>query len=191
MNDEYNKLSDNIYNMKKSDIIISKIEGSDNQVAFTRYGITTFPYLALFSPFSKKPNYIYNGHRLNLAMTTWLVEKCIPLNSTGNDTKYKFDSLDNNTHIKAQNITDDHEFIVNEYYTIKKRLGDLEKELFNIQSNSVVNNKGNFKIIVKINISDSNIWISVILIIGAVLIYIILITFKNIRLSFKGDIKNL
>ena len=137
---EYNKLADD-YKDKRKDIIISRIEGEQNDFTLQRYGIFRFPIIALFKPKSKHIYTIYQREKTFDEMNKWINETCPKFiedkkddNNINNNRDYKI----NMSNYENQNLTTEDDYIKNEFISINKRIDNIKNKL-----GMNINNKDN------------------------------------------------
>ena len=128
---EYDKLAEE-YKNKRKDVVISRLEGNDNDFTLRRYGIFRFPIIALFKQNSKNIYTIFQRERTFEEMDKWINETCpiikekqenINKNDTHNDYKINISNYEND------NLTTEDEYITNEFININKRIDDIKNKL--------------------------------------------------------------
>ncbi len=128
---EYDKLAEE-YKNKRKDVVISRLEGNDNDFTLRRYGIFRFPVIALFKRNSKHIYTIFQRERTFEEMDKWIYETCpiikekqenLNKNDTHNDYKINISNYEND------NLTTEDEYITNEFININKRIDDIKSKL--------------------------------------------------------------
>ena len=121
------------YKEKRKDIIISRLEGQENDFTLQRYGIFRFPVIALFKPKSKHIYTIYQRERSFEELKKWINETCPAIienkkennNIENNNKEYKI----NMSEYENQNLTTEDEYITNEFININKRIDGIKNKL--------------------------------------------------------------
>ena len=140
----YDQLVDE-YKDKRKDIIISRIEGQENDFTLQRYGIFRFPVIALFKPKSKHIYTIYQRERSVEELSRWINETCPIIaedkketnnNIENNNKEYKI----NMSEYENQNLTTEDEYITNEFININKRIDNIKNKL-GLNANKTIKNK--------------------------------------------------
>ena len=129
---EYDKLVEE-YKDKRKDIIISRLEGQENDFTLQRYGIFRFPVIALFKPKSKHIYTIFQRERTFEELNKWINETCPEIS----DNKYEENKNENHnkdykiniSEFENQNLTTEDEYITNEFININKRIDDIKNKL--------------------------------------------------------------
>ena len=155
--EEYEKLI-SLYKIKRNeDLILARLEGGSNPMILSRYGIYRFPLLALFQPESKRIYAVYQGLRTAEQLDSWFdfIAPRIQIKNNSNinnnnsniNNNDKDDNIENekNENINESDVvideniiknisnvnqlTEEDEFIKQEFMEIKKRLNNLENKL--------------------------------------------------------------
>ena len=186
---EYEKLYE-LYQKKRNDVIIARIEGGANNIILARYGIYSFPIVALFAPGEKKIRQIYQGMRTVEMMDRW-IEQIAPkvqikptANLTNSTTELKIEEIKDKTE-----MTEESEYVKREFIDIKKKMNDIEK--FITQVNANLSMRSNLKkdkkeegtkIVIEIDVSMFSVMITVIVL---CVIISVIVTGKKLIYNIK------
>lgn len=180
---------------QRKDILIARIDGTLNDIILAQYGIFRFPILALFKPNSKQ---IYTMLDTSTAtaesLSKSLNEMCPVLDNNPKNVKIENDSEIKKVNLseleKMKNLTEESEYIKEEFIGIKKRIENIQNKIKNIGDD---NNKNDFKAkknnnIWKIDIvvTPMNIFIAFI---GFLIFYILYIIIDKILNRNKEHLK--
>ena len=131
---EYEKLVEE-FKDKRKDIVISRLEGQQNDFTLQRYGIYRFPVIALFKPNSKHIYTIYQRERSFEELKNWINEACPEIIEEKKEQNEK-NNIDSNKTLKInmseyenQNLTTEDEYITNEFIHINKRIDKIKNQL--------------------------------------------------------------
>ena len=157
---EYEKLVEE-FKDKRKDIVISRLEGQQNDFTLQRYGIYRFPVIALFKPNSKHIYTIYQRERSFEELKNWINEACPEIIEEKKEQNEK-NNIDSNKTLKInmseyenQNLTTEDEYITNEFIHINKRIDDIKNQLGmnDKKSNKTRIEKGTKKIKIEFELS--------------------------------------
>lgn len=195
MADEYEKLH-NIYVEKRKDVVVARLEGGSNEKTIMKYGILSFPFLALFPPDSLKMKAVYKSKRLAEVMDEWLQQNTPTLQKK--NLKYKNKQLEFIPFLNEEdfnNSTNLTEYITKAFTNIRSSLNQYEEKIKKLHNNytafldkikkeenymehyeTIINEeKDNFTIHITIN----PLFIGIAFIIGIVIYYIVYKIFLN------------
>ena len=172
---EYEKLYEH-YQQHRQDVIISRIEGGANYAVLARYGIQSFPIIALFVPGDRRIKNVYQSQRTFERFNEWITALC-PVIEVKNNTK------DNNNVTSSNNISESEldemkqqiEKMRNEFDEINKALIETKEKMNNLRNNNdnggSSSNKGK-KVVIEIDMSMSSVitFTVVVLVVIAVII---------------------
>lgn len=136
MSPEYDKLAE-MYNVKRDDIIIARLEGSINEDISVIYEIHSFPRIVMFYPGSVDIKSTFRGQRIAPVMDNW-----IEVNAPRLEKKLKI--LDKESEKQEKNVHDSDK----NKEKIKEKVNgqvikkyDLEEEVMKDKDNNKNNNK--------------------------------------------------
>ena len=166
---EYDKLLDIFNSTTRKDIIIGRLEAGANDITANKYGINQFPIVALFKPGSKKIFSVFQGIRQSDHMANWINQNCPKIDIKEEEDNKKIKNTNNNEslHIdidlinnKTQ-LTDKKDFIKQQFFELKKKLDEIEKE---IEKNKLKNDnkRKNKRIRISFDFSFINVFLTVI-----------------------------
>lgn len=155
---EYEKLYEH-YKQHRQDVIISRIEGGANYAVLARYGIQSFPIIALFIPGDKRIKNVYQGPRTFERFNEWITALC-PVIPVKNNTKLDNNGTNSNNssesevEVMKQQIAK----MKNEFNEINKVLSETKEKMNNLRNNggSSSSSKGK-KIVIEIDMSISSV----------------------------------
>lgn len=186
---EYEKLYE-LYQTKRNDVIIARIEGGANNIILARYGIYSFPIVALFAPGEKKIKQIYQGMRTVEMMDRWIEQiapkvQIKPITAvTNSSTEIKVDDIKDKTE-----MTEESEYVKREFIEIKKKMNDIEKFINQVSTNLTIksnlkkeNKEEGTKIVIEIDVSLFNIIMTVIVL---SIIISVIVTGKKLIYNIK------
>lgn len=180
---------------KRKDILIARLDGTINDIILSQYGIFRFPILALFKPNSKQIYTMLDTSSASVeSLNKSLNEMCPILDNNPKNVKLENESEIKKVNLseleKMKNLTEESEYIKEEFIGIKKRIEYIQNKIKNINGD---NNKDNFKTkkndnIWKIDIivTPMNIFFSFI---GFMIIYILYIIIDKILSRNKEHLK--
>ena len=204
---EYEKLYERYQEKRNDEIIIARLEGGANDVIISRYGVYSFPLLGLFFPGDRRIRAVFQGSRTVDTLDRWLdhlapklelPQKKEELKKNINTTNEineedKIIEIQNKT-----NMTDESEYIKREFIDIKKKIGNIEKMILNV--NTIIEKEQNLranrpkgkgkitdnknKITIEIDISPFNIIMG--LIVVSIIISVV-VTGKKLFYNLKGN----
>ena len=167
---EYDKLAEILNNTRK-DILIARLEAGANDITSNKYGINQFPIVALFQPGSKKIYTIYQGMREGEHMAKWIEQLCPKIEIKEEDEKLN-NKIDNSNqeslHIDLDfinnrtQLTDKKEYIKQQFFSIKKKLDEIEKKIEKVKNKNNDKKKRNKKIRITFDFSFINIFLTAI-----------------------------
>lgn len=206
---EYEKLYERYQEKRKDEIVIARLEGGANDIIISRYGVYSFPLLALFFPGDRRIKAVFQGQRTVDTLDQWLDHLAPKLElpqkkeeSKKNDSNTTNDNIEEDNKIiqiqNKTNMTDESEYIKREFIDIKKKIGNIEKMIStvnnliekeqNLRANiskgkgKITENKN--KITIEIDVSPFNIIMG--LIVVSVIISVVL-TGKKLIYNLKGN----
>jgi thiol-disulfide isomerase/thioredoxin len=143
---EYDKLFD-IYKEKRTDLVIARLEGSINEQISMRYGIFSFPLVALFVPGDKHVKAVFQGQRVAQTIGAWIDNNAPELEKTVEEKKEVISNVYNDNDknknstsilenipiieikVNQTEVTDEIDFIKREVITLRKKLEKIEIEI--------------------------------------------------------------
>lgn len=132
---EFEKLHD-IYQEKRDDLVIARLEGNQNEDIIMKYNIFSFPMLILFRPAEKNIGSLFQGQRKADVMSGWLEENCPKIEKKKeeiiDENKINIDVVKNN----QNDVTDEMEFIKREILSLRKKFEQLEGNIEAFSKNS-------------------------------------------------------
>lgn len=149
---EYEKLYE-VYQTKRKDVLIGRIEGGANNAIIARYGIYSFPIVALFFPNEKKIMDVFRENRIAEVMDNWIErsapkidlneEIVIEMNNTnnnekGNDTNSSDLVTNITSQLNDQEITKESEYVKQEFLALKRKICDLENEVKKLKDSNTL-----------------------------------------------------
>lgn len=135
MADEYEKLHD-IYTEKRKDVIIARLEGGSNEKTIMKYGILSFPFLALFPPDSFKMKAVFQSKRLAVIMDEWLQQNTPTVQKKNLKNKNK--QIENIPFLNEEdfnNSTNLTEYITKAFTNIRSTLNQYEEKIKKLHNN--------------------------------------------------------
>ena len=156
---EYEKLYEH-YKQHRQDVIISRIEGGANYAVLARYGIQSFPIIALFIPGDKRIKNVYQGPRTFERFNEWITALC-PVIPVKNNTKLDNNGTNSNnsSESEVEVMKQQIEKMKNEFNEINKVLSETKEKMNNLRNNggsSGSSSKGK-KIVIEIDMSISSV----------------------------------
>lgn len=156
---EYEKLYEH-YKQHRQDVIISRIEGGANYAVLARYGIQSFPIIALFIPGDKRIKNVYQGPRTFERFNEWITALC-PVIPVKNNTKLDNNGTNSNnsSESEVEVMKQQIEKMKNEFNEINKVLSETKEKMNNLRNNggsSSSSSKGK-KIVIEIDMSISSV----------------------------------
>lgn len=156
---EYEKLYEH-YKQHRQDVIISRIEGGANYAVLARYGIQSFPIIALFIPGDKRIKNVYQGPRTFERFNEWITALC-PVIPVKNNTKLDNNGTNSNnsSESEVEVMKQQIEKMKNEFNEINKALSETKEKMNNLRNNggsSSSSSKGK-KIVIEIDMSISSV----------------------------------
>ena len=157
---EYEKLYEH-YKQHRQDVIISRIEGGANYAVLGRYGIQSFPIIALFIPGDKRIKNVYQGPRTFERFNEWITALC-PVIPVKNETKFDNNSTNSNNSNESEVEAMKQQIakMKNEFNEINKVLSETKEKMNNLRNNNgdggSSSSKGN-KIVIEIDMSISSV----------------------------------
>lgn len=159
---EYEKLYEH-YKQHRQDVIISRIEGGANYAVLGRYGIQSFPIIALFIPGDKRIKNVYQGPRTFERFNEWITALC-PVIPVKNETKGDNNGTNSNnsSESEVEVMKQQIEKMKNEFNEINKVLSETKEKMNNLRNNggdsgsSSSSNKGK-KIVIEIDMTISSV----------------------------------
>jgi protein disulfide-isomerase-like protein len=157
---EYEKLYEH-YKQHRQDVIISRIEGGANYAVLARYGIQSFPIIALFIPGDKRIKNVYQGPRTFERFNEWITALC-PVIPVKNNTKLDNNGTNSNnsSESEVEAMKQQIEKMKNEFNEINKVLSETKEKMNNLRNNggssSSSSSKGK-KIVIEIDMSISSV----------------------------------
>lgn len=147
MSPEYDKLFD-YYTNRRNDLVISRIEGSINEAISLKYGIYSFPVVALFKPDDIRIYGVYQGKRELKDFVSWIEKFAPPLTHTVQHIENKPEKVDlvdsvNSKKIHMTEVTDEFDFVKRELLSMKNKIDKLENELANVKNLTTAANRNN------------------------------------------------
>ena len=166
---EYDRLVEILNNTRK-DILIARLESGANDITSNKYGINQIPIVTLFQPGSKKIYTIYQGIREGEHMAKWIEQLCPKIDIKEEDEKInnkKDNSNQESLHIdldfinNRNQLTDKKEYIKQQFFSIKKKLDEIEKKIEKVKNKNDKKTK-NKKIRITFDFSFINIFLTAI-----------------------------
>lgn len=159
---EYEKLYD-LYQTKRKDVLIARIEGGANNAILARYGIYSFPIVTLFFPNEKRIMNVFRESREVDVMDNW-IERSAPkielkedevkeekANYSNADTNAKEnDTIGNElisnatAELNDKEITKESEYVKQEFMALRRKIIELENELKELKNDND-NNANNLR----------------------------------------------
>ena len=142
---EYEKLYEH-YMQHRQDVLISRIEGGANYAVLGRYGIQSFPIIALFFPGDKRIKNVYQGHRTFDRFNEWIKALCPVIELKANATQDSNNiTASNSGESELTEMKHQLEAMKNEFNEITKALNETKEKMNNLRSNGVDSNNTSFK----------------------------------------------
>ena len=151
--------------------MIARLEAGANDITSNKYGINQFPIVALFQPGSKKIYTIYQGMREGEHMAKWIEQLCPKIDIKEEDEKINNKNDNSNQeslHIDLEfinnrtQLTDKKEYIKQQFFSIKKKLDEIEKKIEKVKNKNNDKKKRNKKIRITFDFSFINIFLTAI-----------------------------
>ena len=154
---EYEKLYEH-YKQHRQDVIISRIEGGANYAVLARYGIQSFPIIALFIPGDKRIKNVYQGPRTFERFNEWITALC-PVIPVKNNTKLDNNGTNSNnsSESEVEVMKQQIEKMKNEFNEINKVLSETKEKMNNLRNNSGSSSSKGKKIVIEIDMSISSV----------------------------------
>jgi hypothetical protein len=149
-------------------VLISRIEGGANYAVLARYGIQSFPIIALFIPGDRRIKNVYQGPRTFERFNEWITALCpvieIKNNTNDDNSNSNVTSGNNSSESELDEMKMQIEKMKNEFNEMNKALNETKEKMNNLRSsndnssgsNSSSNSKGK-KLVIEIDMSISSV----------------------------------